>query len=91
MNTVMLVLLGSAVGLYYYLRWTLTLFAAPEPDEPAPDSTASAGSGAAPAAGATAPATPWGGDVLLLLGVLALGLLGLGLWPQPLLNALTGL
>ena len=85
------VLLGSAVGLYYYLRWTLTLFAAPEPDEPAPDSTASAGSGAAPAAGATAPATPWGGDVLLLLGVLALGLLGLGLWPQPLLNALTGL
>ena len=64
---------GSAIGLFYYLRIVVAMFARPAEDAP---------KGASPAIAALAPVSG------LVLAVLTLLLLWLGLYPAPLVRVI---
>jgi NADH-quinone oxidoreductase subunit N len=70
---VILLVLTSAIGLFYYLRIVVVLYSSP----PAPER------GQAPV---TAHSSSWAGS--LVLAVLMLGLVGLGVYPAPLIHAI---
>jgi NADH-quinone oxidoreductase subunit N len=65
--------LNSAIGLFYYLRIVVVLYSSPPEVE----------IGQAPT---TAPSGSWAGS--LVLTVLTLGLVGLGVYPAPLIHAI---
>jgi NADH-quinone oxidoreductase subunit N len=70
---VVLLGLSSAIGLFYYLRIVVVLYSSPLGVE----------SGQAPM---TAPSGSWAGS--LVLAALTLGLVGLGVYPSPLIHAI---
>jgi NADH-quinone oxidoreductase subunit N len=82
---IVLLVLNSAIGIFYYLRIVLAMLWAPEHEHaPAPGATSLAGAGGG-AALAAAPWVPFAAAVVL--GVAMLALLWIGVQPGPLQNA----